>query len=484
VEINPDLPIPIYQQLRTMLIDDILERRYAAGERLPTEKQLCELHGLSRTPVHRALSELAAEGVIVRHRRRGSFVNPEWLSRVRSDTRLRAMVPAYGPWEQLVREAADGADVQVVRAPRDVLHRMLTRTVAEGNAPDIAVFDNVWTPEFAGAGFLHPFEDLDPRWVRREHDVDFLGSLAAADRFEGRTFGVPAFAEAAGLWFDKRRFQDHKLEAPTTWNELLSCARALRSAQPGHPLAFPGGVAGGETTAYCLTGFLASNGATIIDGDHVNIGSAESAQTLRFLRRLVTEECLSPAAVGYSWDHSINLLASGEAAMSIGGTYEAEALVEQTGVGPRAIWDQFGFVPIPAGPRAQPASVVGAMVFAVFRQSTQPKAAMRLIERAVAPLALAAAARRSGRVPSRRSALTIVADELPFLANNKDLLEHAVTRPWIPLYSRVSSQLQSMLEVVLTGQVGPAQAAQRAAELIGAIADLPTVAARRDAVSR
>ena len=109
---------------------------------------------------------------------------------------------------------------------------------------------------------------------------------------------------------------------------------------------------------------------------------------------------------------------------------------------------------------------------------------MRLIERVVAPLSLAAAARRSGRVPSRRSALTIVADELPVSADTKDLLEHAAARPWIPLYSRVSSQLQSMLEAVLTGKVGPTQAAQRAAELIGAIADLPTVATRRDAISR
>jgi multiple sugar transport system substrate-binding protein len=484
VEINPALPIPIYQQLRTALIDDILERRYTAGERLPTEKQLCEVHGLSRTPVHRALSELAAEGVIVRHRRRGSFVNPEWLSRVRGDTRLRVMVPAYGPWEQLVRDAADGGEVQIVRAARDVHHRMVTRAVAEGNAPDIAVLDHVWAPEFAGAGFLHPFEDLDPRWVRREHDVDFLASLVAADRFEGRTFGVPAFAEAAGLWFDKQKFHDFKLDAPTTWNELLSCARALRSAQPGHPLAFPGGTAGGETTAFCLTGFLASNGVTIMERDHVNVGSAESVQTLRFLRRLVTDECISPAAVGYSWDHPINLLASGETAMTIGGTYEAETLAEQTGVGPRAIWDRYGFVPIPAGPKGPPASVVGAMVFVVFRQSAQPKAAMRLIERVVAPLSLAAAARRSGRVPSRRSALTIVADELPVSADTKDLLEHAAARPWIPLYSRVSSQLQSMLEAVLTGKVGPTQAAQRAAELIGAIADLPTVATRRDAISR
>ena len=45
MEINPALPIPIYQQLRTALIDDILERRYTAGERLPTENSCARSTG-------------------------------------------------------------------------------------------------------------------------------------------------------------------------------------------------------------------------------------------------------------------------------------------------------------------------------------------------------------------------------------------------------------------------------------------------------
>ena len=88
-----------------------------------------------------------------------------------------------------------------------------------------------------------------------------------------------------------------------------------------------------------------------MEGD-MSWASVDSVQTLRFLRRLVTDECVSPAAVGYSWDHPINLLAFGQTAMTIGGTYEAETLAEQTGVGQRAMWDRYGFAPIPAGPRA------------------------------------------------------------------------------------------------------------------------------------
>jgi maltose-binding protein MalE len=98
---------------------------------------------------------------------------------------------------------------------------------------------------------------------------------------------------------------------------------------------------------------------------------------------------------------------------------------------------------------------------------------MRLLERAVAPDALARIARTTGRIPSRRSAVELAAPEFPFLSQTAEMLEHAVTRPSTPLYPRVSAQLQAMLEAVLTGRLGPAAAAQRTAEMIGAITGLP-----------
>ena len=48
--------------------------------------------------------------------------------------------------------------------------------------------------------------------------------------------------------------------------------------------------------------------------------------------------------------------------------------------------------------------------------------------------------------------------DLPILEQTAAILEDAVTRPWIPLYARVSWQLQSMLESVLSGRTGPVPA--------------------------
>jgi maltose-binding protein MalE len=115
------------------------------------------------------------------------------------------------------------------------------------------------------------------------------------------------------------------------------------------------------------------------------------------------------------------------------------------------------------------------MVYGIFRQAAQPRLAMRLLQSVVAPDALARAARSTGRIPSRRSAVALAAPDIPFLAQSAEMLEHAVTRPSTPLYPRVSAQLQAMLEAVLTGRLGPAAAAGKSAEMIGAITGLPLV---------
>ena len=180
--IDSKLPIPVYFQLKTLLLEEILEGRYGPDGRLPTEHQLCERHGISRTPVTRALSELATEGVVIRHRRRGTFVNPHWLHGHRGGPELRVIVPE-GPWEGLIRRAAP-ADTRFSVATVELheLHQALTHAVAEGLGPDLAVLDSVWVPEFTAAGFLAPLEELDEGWVTGEYEHDFLTPLMLTGR--------------------------------------------------------------------------------------------------------------------------------------------------------------------------------------------------------------------------------------------------------------------------------------------------------------
>jgi multiple sugar transport system substrate-binding protein len=475
VAVDPTQPIPIYFQLKTLLLEEILEGRYGADGRLPTEHELCERFAISRTPVSRALSELADDGVILRHRRRGTFVNPHGLPRRRERPEVRVVVSDRFYGDVIAAAAPDGTDVSIVTVPLTSLRHVLTHAVAEGRAPDLALLDSIWITEFVGSGFLYALEDLDERWVRSEHDGDFLSPLVASNRSGGRTFGVSAFGSVAGVWYRRRELAERGLEPPRTWDELRDVGLALSRAGLRHPLALPGGSEAGETTTYCLVAFLASNGAHVLDDDAILLDSPRTAETLAFLRSLVEEGVVTPEVVGYEWTRPIRLLAEGRAALSVGGNYEAQTLSEALGVSMADLWDHVGFIPVPAGPHGRAASVVGSMSYAIFRQAAQPHLALRVLERAMAPQTLARLAEATGRLPGRRTAVELAAPRLPFVSQSAEILERAVTRPKIPLYPRVSRQLQSMLEAALIGRLAPAAAAAHAAELIEAITGLPIV---------
>lgn len=72
--IHKDVPIPYHYQLRELLRDEITSGRWEIGERLPSERELCETFQLSRTTVREALDALVNEGLLRREKGRGTFV--------------------------------------------------------------------------------------------------------------------------------------------------------------------------------------------------------------------------------------------------------------------------------------------------------------------------------------------------------------------------------------------------------------------------
>ncbi|TDC13200.1 GntR family transcriptional regulator [Streptomyces sp. 8K308] len=68
--------LPLWYQVTQSLRASILGRAPGAPLRLPTEEQLAEHYGVSVLTMRQALKELEQEGLISRHRRRGTFIEP------------------------------------------------------------------------------------------------------------------------------------------------------------------------------------------------------------------------------------------------------------------------------------------------------------------------------------------------------------------------------------------------------------------------
>jgi GntR family transcriptional regulator len=71
---SEDRFIPIYYRLEKYLRDQILSGALRPGDLVAPESQLAQQFGASRMTVRQALSRLVFDGLVVRHRGRGTFV--------------------------------------------------------------------------------------------------------------------------------------------------------------------------------------------------------------------------------------------------------------------------------------------------------------------------------------------------------------------------------------------------------------------------
>lgn len=70
----PDASQPIYAKLKQAISQKISNGQWQANQRVPSEAEWVKALGVSRMTVNRALRELTAEGLLVRHQGLGTFV--------------------------------------------------------------------------------------------------------------------------------------------------------------------------------------------------------------------------------------------------------------------------------------------------------------------------------------------------------------------------------------------------------------------------
>lgn len=73
-KLNKDIPIPLYYQVKRMILNELANGSLKLGDKLPAEIEFCESLQLSRPTVRLALNELVAEGILIRKKRSGTFV--------------------------------------------------------------------------------------------------------------------------------------------------------------------------------------------------------------------------------------------------------------------------------------------------------------------------------------------------------------------------------------------------------------------------
>jgi len=74
LELSADAGFPLYQQVRAILLNQIDSGEFHPGDRLPTEEELARQFGTSRITIRQALDTLAAEDLLIRKPRAGTYL--------------------------------------------------------------------------------------------------------------------------------------------------------------------------------------------------------------------------------------------------------------------------------------------------------------------------------------------------------------------------------------------------------------------------
>ncbi|MDO4613789.1 MAG: GntR family transcriptional regulator [Actinomycetaceae bacterium] len=147
-----------YVEISTYL-SNLVGTKLSPGEKIPSERELCEHFGVSRMTVRQAIDVLVNDGVLIRRQGRGTFVAQQKLDlqlRLTSfgqEMRMRGMVPSTKllatdcrpPHPAIAHSLnmAEGEDAFYIRRLR---FADLTPMCIEES----------WTPASLAPGFLHP----------------------------------------------------------------------------------------------------------------------------------------------------------------------------------------------------------------------------------------------------------------------------------------------------------------------------------------
>lgn len=73
--LNKNVPIPLYYQLKELILEDINSNKYLEGDAIPTEIEISNHFGISRPTVRQAINELVNEGYLYRVKGKGTFLS-------------------------------------------------------------------------------------------------------------------------------------------------------------------------------------------------------------------------------------------------------------------------------------------------------------------------------------------------------------------------------------------------------------------------
>jgi multiple sugar transport system substrate-binding protein len=336
----------------------------------------------------------------------------------------------------------------------DVAEQQLEHYFIAGSAtPDLITTDVTWPATFARSGWIAKLDSFHPA------TATFFPGQMATGSYNGGTYAIPWFINAEGLYYNTALIKT----PPTSISQLVSDAQHAVATDKNlkEGLAFEGDEYEGSVTAF------QSFGAQIGLSNLSNINNSANVAALTFMYDAIHTYKIAPSAVT-GWQES-NVQAawlSGQTPFALNWPYIFQLSESKTNGKATypAVYGKTGWIPFPS---ATPQSSLGGDDLAINAKSTHQAAAYELIEYLTSVGAQQTRAISAGDPPSVIAAYnSALYSAAPYYQSEKAVYAVVTPRPVTPVYPSISSQLQTMISSVLSGETTATAALSSAAPTV------------------
>jgi len=371
-------------------------------------------------------------------------------------------------------KANPGSTVQLIpieAAENDYYTKLNLMQRSPKTAPDVVYEDTFLINSDIQAGYLLPLDAYLQKWADWQQFQD--SAKAAVTGVDGKVYGVPMGTDTRALWYNKTIFRKAGLPVPwqpKNWNDVLDAARALKSKVPGViPLnVYSGKPAGEASTMQGFEMLLYGTQDKLYDKTSQKwiTESKGFTDALNFVKTVYQEglgpkpqQALDPnigSIVAGQW------LPQGKLAIDLDGAWLPSTWIKG-GPSPWPEWNTVlgtTMMPTQNGQPPGGTSMSGGWALSVTSKAANPALAFGLVSTALNKENSLAYDIAAGQIPVRKD----VAADPKYLSSNPTapffgkLVDITTFRPALPVYPRVSDQIQVAMESVMTGQASPQQA--------------------------
>lgn len=294
-------------------------REIKTGDKIPAARDIAEQLNISFLKVQQAVESLCQDGVLHSHSRKGTFVQPNWETRI-----LAENICVYNPIETLPWLT------DMLELIEDSIPRLRSSFAFKRGMLEVRTTSHVLTE-------YHEYMDLSEIFAECYSDRSlFFEKPFRPFEINGKIVGIPFAFSPRVLFYNPKLFEKADCKQPQpgwTWDDFTTCVKKLRKILPENQII------NWHPTQHPFMTFIIRAGGKLFcpeEADPVAIDSPQVLEGLRLFREL------GEIVAGKPYDDDVfrKAFLSGEGAMHLSGRHYMDFII-------RSDFEDWSTTPLP-----------------------------------------------------------------------------------------------------------------------------------------